>query len=115
MAIRLHLFELDPSLKSEIDHDVQPDGELTAEQKNTVESLSSETLLDVDKVILSHVQHKWRKVAMVVALTMNEFDDDLWDLPDIFFSMRIKKLVEAGKLESQGDLRYMRYSEVRLQ
>ena len=36
------------------------------------------------------------------------------DVPDIYYAQRVRHLVEVGKLESQGDLHYMRYSEVRL-
>ena len=36
------------------------------------------------------------------------------DVPDIYYAQRVRHLVEIGKLESQGDLHYMRYSEVRL-
>jgi hypothetical protein len=36
------------------------------------------------------------------------------NVPDVFYSQRAKALVENGLLESQGNLDFMRYSEVRL-
>jgi len=35
-------------------------------------------------------------------------------IPDIYYANRVRALVEAGRLESQGNLDYMRFSEVRL-
>ena len=35
-------------------------------------------------------------------------------IPDLYFAQRGRKLVEAGRLESQGNLSYMGLSEVRL-
>lgn len=35
-------------------------------------------------------------------------------LPDLFYAERIKALVARGELIAEGNLEYMRYSEVRL-
>jgi len=35
-------------------------------------------------------------------------------VPDIFYAERVRNLVAEGKLESQGNLLYMGFSEVRL-
>ena len=45
---------------------------------------------------------------------MMEMQNRISGIPDIFYSQRVRHLVEEGKLESQGNLGYMRYSEVRL-
>jgi hypothetical protein len=50
---------------------------------------------------------------MVVARTMEVLDGRVIALPDIYFAQRVRHLVESGKLDSQGDLSRMRYSEVR--
>ena len=36
------------------------------------------------------------------------------NIPDIFYVERVRKFVAAGKLESQDNLAYMRFCEVRL-
>ena len=36
------------------------------------------------------------------------------DVPDGYYAQRVALLVDSGKLESQGNLEYMRFSEVRL-
>jgi hypothetical protein len=35
-------------------------------------------------------------------------------IPDSFYAERVRLLVECGKLLAEGDLRFMRYSEVKL-
>jgi hypothetical protein len=50
---------------------------------------------------------------MVVARTMEVLDDRVVALPDIYFAQRVRYLVETGKLDSQGELSRIRYSEVR--
>ena len=45
--------------------------------------------------------------------TMMELNDSL-GLPDIYYAQRVLSLVDAGRLEAQGDLKYLRFSEVRL-
>jgi hypothetical protein len=36
------------------------------------------------------------------------------NVPDVYYAQRVCHLVEVGKLESQGNLAFMRFSEVRL-
>lgn len=92
---------------------IPPDGPMTAEQEALASLLSEDMLRQIDAIILSNTRTTWRKVAMVVGLTM--FDPSLsrLELPDVFYSQRIRKLVDAGALEGAGNLDYMRYSEVR--
>ena len=93
----------------------EPDGPLTPEQEAVVEKLSPEDLAKIDEGLLSNCCDRWRKVAMVVGTTMTSDGPYRYeDVPDVFYSQRVKALVEMGLLESQGNLDFMRYSEVRL-
>ncbi len=56
----------------------------------------------------------WRKVARVVGTTMMEFDGRYYGIPDVFFAQRIQQFAKNGVIESQGNLKRMRYSEIRL-
>lgn len=94
-------------------HDVQPDGELTPEQLKLVEELTDAEVQAIDDTLLANSCDKWRKVARVVGTTMMELPCRVEGVPDIYYSQRIKSLVEDGLLESQGNLSYMRYSEIR--
>ena len=87
---------------------------LTAEQEARIAQLTDTDLNEIDNCILSNATTEGRKVAMVVALTMNTLSDLFSELPDSFYAMRVQKLVGQGRLESQGNVEFMRFSEVRL-
>jgi hypothetical protein len=96
------------------DEKEQPDPPLSPEQEAIVASLSEDFIRSVDRALLSHAMPSLRKVAMLVGLTMMDADLRAPGLPDLFYSNRVRKLVEAGLLEAEGNLHYMRFSEVRL-
>ena len=87
---------------------------LTAEQEGRIAQLTETDLNEIDDCILSNATTQWRKVAMVVALTMHALSDLSRDLPDSFYARRIQELVAQGRLDSQGNLGLIRFSEVRL-
>ena len=51
---------------------------------------------------------------MVVGLTIETIGEKFPQIPDVFYSRRVKELVSRGLIESSGNLDYMRYSEIRL-
>ena len=95
-------------------HNVNPDPELTEEQRALVNKLKECEIEEIDKSLLANASNYWRKVARVVGTTMMELPERVPEIPDIYYAERVKELVRKGLLESQGDLAYMRYSEVRL-
>jgi hypothetical protein len=92
----------------------KPDPPLTPEQHAKVALLTEAEIRPIDEALLSNACHRWRKVARVVGTTMSELTNRVEGIPDLFYSQRVRKLVEDGRLESQGNLAYMRFSEVRL-
>ncbi len=91
-----------------------PDGELNAEQARVAASLSPELVERIDACLLSYVVVYNRKVARVVGSAMMKRELRVPGLPDLFYRDRVKLLVEKGLVVSEGNLEYMRYSEVRL-
>jgi len=91
-----------------------PDPELNEAQKARVSELSIEELSLIDNHLLSHASVHGRKVAMLVGLSIMDLRECIPSIPDIFYAQRIRKLVAEGHLLSEGDLRCMRFSEVRL-
>jgi capsular polysaccharide biosynthesis protein len=89
-----------------------PDGPMTAEEAARAAALSPNAIERIDAAILSHAKQLERKVAMIVALAMD--DVPLAGVPDLFYASRVKALVAKGALLAEGNLDYMRYSEVRL-
>lgn len=90
-----------------------PDTELNDEEQRTVVALSDSQVAFIDSVLLADCATSWRKVARIVGTALTHWPE-VAEVPIGFFARRVKALVEAGKLESKGNLDYMRFSEVRL-
>ena len=96
------------------EHDAKPDPPLTPEQAMRVSRLKQEDLWEIDRVLLAQSAPAWRKVARIVGMTIGELSERLPNIPDVYYAQRVRRLVAVGELESQGNLEYMRYAEVRL-
>ena len=90
------------------------DRPLTPEELSKVERLSAHEVAKIDQALLANAALQWRKVARVVGTSMTSLDSRVAGIPDVYYSQRVAKLVSEGQLESQGNLRRMRFSEVRL-
>jgi hypothetical protein len=90
-----------------------PDTELNDEEQRTVVAFSESQVAFIDSVLLADCATSWRKVARIVGTALTHWPE-VAQVPIGFFARRVKALVEAGKLESKGNLDYMRFSEVRL-
>ena len=108
------IFKRRPDLKPPPPKDYVPDPPLTKEQIEFVNKLNEIDIKRIDKALLSNTCKYWRKVARVVGTTMLELSEHIPGIPDVFYAQRIQHLVEELKLESEGNLACMRYSEVRL-
>ena len=97
-----------------MDDELIPDPPLSAEQARIAASLSPDLVERIDAELLSHARPRSRRVAMVVGLAMNNEAVRVPGLPDLYYSQRIRALVEKGSLVAEGNLGFMRYSEVRL-
>jgi hypothetical protein len=91
-----------------------PDPPLSAEQARVVASLSVEFVAAIEAELLSHARPRNRKVAMLVGMAMGNPNVHAPGLPDLFYAQRIRELVAKGHLIAEGNLNFMRYSEVRL-
>lgn len=99
-------------MNEEESHD--PDS-LSAEDIAAISALSEADIQKIDDWLFSCADGDWKKVAMVVARALSISDEkcEFLEIPDIFFGMRIESLVAAGKLVSSGNLKRMRFSEVK--
>jgi hypothetical protein len=70
--------------------------------------------VEIDRLLLAQSATTWRKVARIVGMTIGELSERFPNIPDVYYAQRVRRLVAVGELESQGNLEYMRYSEVRL-
>jgi len=92
----------------------QPDEPLSSEQQVLVDDLAPGELKAIDDVILANCSVQFRKVARVVGGVMETNAAAGKRTPATFYAQRVYKLVEMGKLISEGKLGYMRFCEVRL-
>ncbi|MGY3619884.1 DUF3658 domain-containing protein [Bradyrhizobium sp. USDA 10063] len=67
----------------------------------------------VDEIVLSMIAPQWRKMAFVIWHAVKRSEELALGVTDEMFAARIQALVDAERLESQGDLRRWRHSEVR--
>jgi len=78
------------------------------------DDLVSAPMTFYDDWLVSSSVSQWRKVARVIADTMNTARTRGHVVGDLVLSGRLQALAVAGRLESQGDLSQPRFSEVRL-
>jgi uncharacterized protein DUF3658 len=76
---------------------------------------ASVTEADLDTIIFSVLTSRLQKTAMVIAKATRHCDERALPVSAEIIGARIQALVEANRIESAGDLRKWRYSEVRLQ
>jgi hypothetical protein len=69
---------------------------------------------NIDRLILSFVETRWLKVARIVSDVCMAPEKQGGTFNEDEVGARVEALVAAGQLESQGDLKRWRYSEVRL-
>lgn len=96
------------------DSEIPFDPELTQDQMDLVSKLSDSDIKEIDSILLAQAGKQPRKVAMVVAMAMSKLPNKIEGIPDVFYAQRVAALVKVGILLSQGNLRRMRYSEVKV-
>ena len=91
-----------------------PDPPLSSDDARVAASLSEEFIERIDAELLKHARRQPRKVAMLVSLAMSNPSVRVPGLPDVYYAQRVRVLVEKSVLLSEGNLDFMRFSEVRL-
>ena len=89
------------------------DDDLDDEDRAAIAALSVAEVAVIDRAILSVLTSQWQKTALVVGHAMYAFPDRFDDIPDVFYGQRLLQLASDGLLSAQGNLRRMRFSEVR--
>jgi len=77
-------------------------------------NVAEEWIARIDAALLAHTTKAFHKVAKIVSLAMKSIPDAPENVTDCFYAQRIAHLVRSGQMQSQGNLRRMRFSEVRL-
>lgn len=91
-----------------------PDTLLDQEEQESVDQLTPEQVRTIDDALLAGCATSWSKVARIVGDAIGKFSEEFPEVSGGYYAQRVIVLVQKGHLESQGNLEYMRYSEVRL-
>lgn len=113
-SLRAPLVREYPELDTTEPTEGEPDTLLDAEEQEAVDRLKPEQIQCIDAQLLADCAAGWRKSARIVGSAWLALSKELPDVPVGYYAQRVIALVEAGSLEAQGNLHYMRFSEVRL-
>ncbi|MEO6656167.1 MAG: DUF3658 domain-containing protein [Pyrinomonadaceae bacterium] len=86
---------------------------LTPEQEARISQLTDKQIEAIDEALLVNTSEVFNKTAAIIGHAMKKLDQRIIGIPETYYLIRLKKLVEKGLLESVGKIDYMRFSEVR--
>lgn len=86
---------------------------ITIDRLDYMENLPDSTIQKLDEIILSNSSGKYKKVAMVIAGSLEGVKEIDSQIDEVHLLLRIKSLIENKKLRFRGDISYMRHSEIR--
>ncbi|MFL6790804.1 MAG: DUF3658 domain-containing protein [Bradyrhizobium sp.] len=69
---------------------------------------------DLDSIIFSFASSRWQKTARVIVQADKRCEELALPIDTEVLRLRILELAETNRLDSQGDVRKWRHSEVRL-
>jgi hypothetical protein len=90
------------------------DPPLSRKEAAAFDALAQKEKAALDDAILSCVLPQCRKVAMIVMQAAEKLGRDYPQFSYVFYAHRLRVLAKQGRIESQGDLRNWRFSELRL-
>jgi hypothetical protein len=98
--------------------DLEPPGEVpTIDSELQWQEVSlppSVTEHDLDAMIFSVLRPRWHKMAMILCYAHDHCQKHAWPIEPDVVAARIRALADDDRIDHQGDLRYWRFSEVRL-
>ncbi|MDB6067017.1 MAG: hypothetical protein JWR26_3225 [Pedosphaera sp.] len=87
---------------------------LSAEEHSVAAKLKEADRQIIEATILANCSERWLKVARVVTRTEDALKTRYPGLTYVFYTECLCRLVDEGRLDSDGYLLYIRHSEVRL-
>jgi hypothetical protein len=81
---------------------------------NEVELPSAVAESDLDELIFSLLKPRWQKMALILTYALKQCEARSWPIEPDVVAARIQALADDDRIDHQGDLRYWRFSEVRL-
>jgi hypothetical protein len=91
-----------------------PDTQLEATQLEFVSRLTATDLEVIDRTLVANSTSSWQKVHRVIGYALVDLKSQLPGIPLGLYAQRVAALVQNGALLAQGNLEFIRQSEVRL-
>jgi len=88
--------------------------DLEQEQRDAIAQLDDGDLEQIDQAILSALDSSWKKAGFIASGVMIAAPDEHEELPEVLYTIRIRALVQAGRIEGKGDPQVFKTFEIRL-
>ena len=90
--------------------------DMTLEQaeRDAIARLDDGDLEQIDRAILSALGNTWQKAGFIASGVMIAAPDEYEELPEVFYAVRIRALVQAACIEGKGDPQVLKTFEIRL-
>lgn len=102
-----------PKLAQLPDSDDDLSAALDDDERNAIDALTEADRAAIDAALLSQLNDQWQKTALIVAHAMYAHPDKYDAIPYVFYGQRVLALAEEGVIEAKGNVRRLRFSEVR--
>ena len=81
-----------------------PSLKLSAEQRERISLLTREDVARIDNWLMSFAIRRGRKIAFLVGQSMLQLESEIPNVPDVFYILRVQKLIDEKRLEVEGDI-----------
>ncbi|TDK20337.1 hypothetical protein E2F46_16170 [Luteimonas aestuarii] len=76
--------------------------------------LDEQDIERIDRAILSALGDDWKKAGFITSGMVIAAPDEYEEVPEMFYTMRIRALAEASRIEGRGDPHALKTFEIRL-
>lgn len=76
--------------------------------------LNEQDIERIDRAILSALGDDWKKAGFITSGMVIAAPDEYEEVPEMFYTLRIRALVEASRIEGRGDPLALKNFEIRL-
>lgn len=77
---------------------------LSVEQREQISLLSREDVARIDNWLMSFAIRRERKIAFLVGQSILQLESEIPNVPDVFYILRVQKLIDEKRLEVEGDI-----------
>ncbi|OYT91667.1 MAG: hypothetical protein CFE43_12025 [Burkholderiales bacterium PBB3] len=110
-ALRAQAIQLCPDLESA---EPIPDTQLHESEREAVSRLTVSDIKVIDRALVASATTAWRHGTRVIGETLVSLNDQFPGVSLGFYAQRVAALVQSGKLQARGNIKFMRLCEIKL-